>query len=119
MALPHDYANVIARHLQGKNAADYEAFYRLATLYRHLTPDEQPAMAAGLALAIENLEGSVGAMADAIHLAYHLDLFTDDMDRAIAAVRVNRLIDTSGAIQREIANYEAYHPRHAPRAVHA
>lgn len=104
MATPNDYASAIARTITDDTRGNYEAIGALVRLYRTLHPDEQRNMAAGLAAAIERLADQPGAQADAIHVAYHLELFAAPMPDTVALCR---MASDSRPI-REAMNYAAY-----------
>jgi hypothetical protein len=99
-----DYA-LLVRSLLSEQPNDYEGFAKLAAGYRLLHPLEQPKMAQGIALAIGQVVDP-GVLADAIHLAYHLELFDLETREAVEAQQAYGIEDP--AVLREIDNYFAY-----------
>ncbi len=99
-----EYALVV-RALLSEPPNDYEGVARLAAGYRLLHPIEQPRMAQGVALVIGE-SVAPGVLADAIHLAYHLELFDLETRWAVEAQRAYGIEDP--AVLREIDNYLAY-----------
>lgn len=105
MAQTNDYQSAIESWLSNPELDDYEGFTKLAKLYRKLHTTERAKMEAGLSLVIEETNDH-GLLADAIHLAYHLSLFSDAMQQAIDSRKHLREMDSG--IAREIDNFDAY-----------
>lgn len=95
--------------LSDDTLGDYEGFAKLAKLYRSLRLREQAEMAEGLASAIGDLEDP-GVLADAIHLAHHLEIFTESVERAVESRK--SLGRRDAQLWSEIETYQAYqaHP---------
>ncbi len=112
MADVQDYSNIIVEKLSLTQQEAFDSLDRLAKVYYALIPVEREKMALGLANAIGRLKEAPYVMADAIHLAYHLELFTDAMDTAILGAVSERLLNET-TVGKECANYTAYHPNGA------
>jgi uncharacterized protein YjaG (DUF416 family) len=117
MADSRDYSDLIVEKLALRGEEAFGSLDRLAQLYEELIPSEREKMALGLAEAIGSLRNAPEVMADAIHLAYHLELFTEAMDTSILSVVPERLLHES-SVGKECANYAAYHPNRASLFVH-
>lgn len=105
MASQRDYAEAIKKWLSDKSLDDFEGLTKLAKLYRSLSSLEKQIMAEGLADAIGEIHDA-GVLGDAVHLAYHLGLFSESIVRAVDSRK-----DLGGqhrALREEIRNYEAY-----------
>lgn len=111
-----DYADAIVARLTDANSKDFDAFARLARAYHRLHPLEQPKMRAGLAVAISRID-DLGALADAIHLAYHLDAFDLGTLRAVEERHAEGRGDPR--VRREIDNYLAFQRRPLTRKLDA
>lgn len=102
------YADVIAARLTNAESVDFDAFARLVRVYRRLHPMEQPKMLAGLAIAIARIH-EPGALADAIHLAYHLEAFDLGTLQAVQEQQAHGVEDPR--LLREVDNYLTYQRR--------
>lgn len=109
MAQPGDYDEVIRDVLTDPELGDYEGFGALCSLYRRLHPLERSHMGVGLAQAIGSLTDPP-ALADAVHLAYQLEIVDDSMERAIQRARSSDFY-VDERVAREVDNYLALSPQ--------